>query len=148
MLALQEISDRLELLDLVHAYASGVDSRDYAAVAAVFTPDARIECAAFGGPDGGVEEMLEWASSGITVFAASHHLTANHRFVINGDNASGVVMCFNPMQWNTMPGEPDGLCVMGLYYHDEYQRHDGKWFIASRVMKRTYAMTNIVSAPA
>ncbi len=43
MLSQQEISDRLELQDVVHAYSHAVDARDWDALDEVFVPDAVID---------------------------------------------------------------------------------------------------------
>ncbi|NLA37333.1 MAG: nuclear transport factor 2 family protein, partial [Actinobacteria bacterium] len=57
MLELQEISDRLELIDLMVRYAHCVDTRNWAEFPGLFTPDAHIDYTAFGGPAGPVGEI-------------------------------------------------------------------------------------------
>ena len=48
-MSLEEISDRLEIQDLLVAYSYAIDSRDWAALDDVFTPDAHIDYTVFGG---------------------------------------------------------------------------------------------------
>src|SRR5690606_14959749 len=53
MLSLQEISDRLELQDLIYRYSELIDKKEFDKLADdVFTPDAFIDYSAFGGSKG------------------------------------------------------------------------------------------------
>ena len=62
---------------------------------------------------------------------------ANHRFVIEGDRATGRVMCFNPME-GPDEGGTRPVMVFGLFYIDEYVRTPAGWRIKSRVEEATY----------
>lgn len=146
MLSLQEISDRLELQDLTYAYAAAVDSKNFEDLEAVFTPDAHIDCSVFGGPSGGVAELLAWTRVGLPTFAESHHMMTNQRFVINGDQATGHVMCFNPMVRAEAQENPGYIDFFGLYYVDEYRRTENGWRISSRRQEKTYILTGLHSA--
>ncbi len=53
MLSLQEISDRLEIQELLVRYSHAVDTRDWEAFEHVFTEDAVIDYTEMGGPRGG-----------------------------------------------------------------------------------------------
>src|SRR5699024_10331649 len=48
---LVELSDRWDLQDLMTAYATCIDARDFDGLDAVFLPDARVSFEASGGPD-------------------------------------------------------------------------------------------------
>ena len=48
----QELSDRLEIQDLLVDYSHAIDTRDWDALDDVFTPDAFIDYSAFGGSTG------------------------------------------------------------------------------------------------
>src|SRR4051812_44762297 len=50
--ALTELADRLAIQDLIARYPLAVDGRDWDALDELFTPDARIDFTAFGGPAG------------------------------------------------------------------------------------------------
>lgn len=136
MLTLQAISDRLELQDLVHAYANAVDSRDFSSLEEVFVPDAHIDASAFGGPIGNLEALLAWINAEMPSMGRTHHLMANHQFVMNGDQATGRIMSYNPME--AKEGSSRNVIVCGLFYLDEYTRVSGNWRIASRIMEKTY----------
>ncbi|MEJ7935830.1 nuclear transport factor 2 family protein [Sphingobium sp. AN558] len=140
MLNLQTISDRLELQDLAHCYARAVDSCDFEAlVNDVFAPDGTIDFSAIGGPVGDVDAMLAWVRPGMAAYGNSHHLMANHYFKIDGDRATGRVMCYNPMR--RLPDENGigAIEVHGHYYVDEYSRTGAGWRIASRRLELTYS---------
>ena len=53
-MSLQEISDRLEIQDLLVAYSHAIDTRNWDALDDVFTPDAFIDYSDFGGGSGDV----------------------------------------------------------------------------------------------
>ncbi len=134
MLSQQEISDRLEIQDLVFHYADLVDSKQIEALRSdVFTADAHIDYSAMGGSVGNVDETLEFLKASLTdeLFPASQHLNANVQIQVNGDSASGRVMCFNPMVM-AMGEDETQTILMGLWYVDEYRRTDAGWRISRR----------------
>ena len=55
-LSIQEISDRLEIQDLLVAYSHAIDSHDWDALDDVFTPDAVIDYTEMGAPRGNLTE--------------------------------------------------------------------------------------------
>lgn len=134
MLSQQEISDRLEIQDLVFHYADLVDSKQIEALRSdVFTTDAHIDYSAMGGSVGNVDETLAFLKASLTdeLFPASQHLNANVQVVIDGDTGSGRVMCFNPMVMAMPDGERQTI-LMGLWYVDEYRRTEAGWRISRR----------------
>ena len=137
MMTLQEISDRLELEKLTHDYSHAIDTRDFDLLNDVFTPDAFIDYSAFGAPAGDFPYVRDWLKTGMNAFGGSHHMVTNHRFVIEGDHATGRVMCFNPMESLDESGTRP-VMVFGLFYIDEYVRTPAGWRIKSRVEEATY----------
>lgn len=134
MLSQQEISDRLEIQDLVFHYADLVDSKQIEALRSdVFTTDAHIDYSAMGGSVGNVDETLVFLKASLTdeLFPASQHLNANVQVAIDGDTGSGRVMCFNPMVMAMPDGERQTI-LMGLWYVDEYRRTEAGWRISRR----------------
>ena len=86
-----------------------------------------------GGSVGNVDETLEFLKASLTdeLFPASQHLNANVQIQVNGDSASGRVMCFNPMVM-AMGEDETQTILMGLWYVDEYRRTDAGWRISRR----------------
>jgi hypothetical protein len=63
MLSLREISDRLELEDLMVRYSHAVDTRQWDLLDEIFTPDAVIDYTAMGGARGGLAEIKEFLAA-------------------------------------------------------------------------------------
>jgi len=62
MLSLAEISDRLEIQQLLVDYSTAIDQRRFDDLDNVFTPDAYIDYRALGGIDGRYPEVKKWLS--------------------------------------------------------------------------------------
>ncbi len=144
MLTLQEISDRLEIQDLVWRYSEIIDAKDFDALRDdVFTPDAFIDYSAFGGSKGDLESTIAFLHDAMKIFPAHQHLNANIQIKLDGDppapRATGRVMCFNPQQLEPKTGDEDGpIFFCGLWYVDEYLRTDAGWRIQKRVEEKSY----------
>ena len=133
MLSHQELSDRLEIQDLVFHYADLIDRRSFDDLREVFTEDAHIDYSAFGGSVAGREETIAFlqAALGAELFPNTQHLNANVQVKVDGDSASGRVMCFNPMQM-ALPEGGSQVFFLGLWYLDEYRRTSVGWRISRR----------------
>lgn len=134
MLSQQIISDRLEIQDLVFHYADLIDSRQIQRLRAeVFTRDVHVDYSAMGGSVGDLEETLSFLESALTreLFPSGQHLNANVQVNVDGDAASGKVMCFNPMEISVSEGNTQTF-FLGLWYLDEYRRTPAGWRISRR----------------
>lgn len=144
MLSLQEISDRIEIQDLVWRYSEIIDAKDFDKLRDdVFTPDAFIDYSTFGGSKGDLETTIEFLHKAMKIFPAHQHLNANIQVKLDGRSpaktATGRVMCFNPQELAAKPGEDEGhIFFCGLWYIDEYVRTDAGWRIAKRVEEKSY----------
>ena len=65
---MEEISDRLEIQDLMVRYSYAIDSRDWDALDDVFTPDAHIDYSVFGGSVGDLPSTKEFLASAMPMF--------------------------------------------------------------------------------
>ena len=144
MLSLQEISDRLEIQDLVWRYSEIIDAKDFDKLRDdVFTPDAFIDYSTFGGSKGDLETTIEFLHKAMKIFPAHQHLNANIQVKLDGDppaqTATGRVMCFNPQELPAKEGEDEGhIFFCGLWYIDAYVRTDAGWRITNRVEEKSY----------
>lgn len=129
-LSLQEISDRLELADLVVRYSAAVDRRAWDLYESLFTPDAVIDYTEAGGIRGAPAEVRAWLEQVMPSFPAYQHLVSNTELDIDGDVATGRTMLFNPMGLPT----PTGVHVafVGLWYRDRFVRTPDGWRFAER----------------
>ncbi|HET7741100.1 MAG TPA: nuclear transport factor 2 family protein, partial [Mycobacterium sp.] len=97
MLSLEEISDRLEIQQLLVDYSTAIDTRKFDDLDRVFTEDAYIDYRAMGGIDGQFPDVKAWLAEVLPNFPAYSHLIGNFDVRISGDTASSRVICFNPM---------------------------------------------------
>ena len=129
-LSLQEISDRLELQDLVTRYADIIDRKAFAELSTIFTENAVIDYEATGAPKCSVQEMVAFLEEAMSLFPNNQHLVSNTHFKVTGDTATGRVMCFNPMEMAVEGGNQ--TFILGIWYVDEFVRVDDRWLFASR----------------
>ncbi|MGY1815196.1 nuclear transport factor 2 family protein [Blastococcus sp. SYSU D00820] len=135
-MSLQEISDRLEIQDLMTRYSYAVDARDWDGLDAVFTPDARIDYSAFGGSVGDLAATKRFLAEVMPKFLTLQHLIAGTTITFDGDTARARTQCHNPMTSGD-PAAPD-LMVTGFWYVDSLVRTPEGWRIAERVEEKVY----------
>ena len=140
MLSQQELSDRFEIQDLVYRYSGLIDSKQFEELRNVFTADVHVDYSAFGGSVGDLEETLAFLHAAVTeeLFPNSQHLNANIQITLDGDTATGRVMCFNPMNM-ALPDGGNQVFFLGLWYLDEYRRTADGWRIARREEEKSWA---------
>jgi SnoaL-like domain len=138
MLSLQEISDRLEIQQLMIEYSSAIDLRDYDRLDNVFTPDAYIDYRAMGGIDGRYPEIKAWLKPALGVFPHYCHMIGNMAITVTGDTASARTICFNPMEAKLAEGKTQ-VMFLGLWYVDKFVRTPNGWRISERVEEGCYA---------
>ncbi len=135
MKTIEELSDRLEIQDLITAYSYAVDFHRFDDLDAIFTPDATLDFTATGGIAGPLPEVKTWLASVLPHFAGHQHLVATSQVELAGDRASARTLCHNPM-WFADAEQPP--MFVGLWYLDELTRTDAGWRIAQRVQQKGY----------
>jgi hypothetical protein len=136
-LTLQQVSDRMEIQDLLNAYAAAIDQQAFDRLDDVFTPDAFVDYTAMGGERGAYPAIKRFLQSALPALVDYYHLVGNVQIQLDGDRASGRVMCFNPLGV-PVPGKPAHMMFLGLYYIDEYLRTPQGWRISRRVEERCW----------
>lgn len=136
-MSLQEISDRLEINNLLIDYCEAVDTDNIDAFDQIFTPDAVIDYSVFGFPRASYEETKAFLKSALPQVPCKQHLIANSRIWLDGDTARGKTLCLNPM---SVPQEDKSLQMThyGLWYHDKLVRTEKGWRIAERVEEKSF----------
>lgn len=147
MLSLQEISDRLEIEDLLARYCHAIDARDWDALDAVFTPDARIDYSETGGAKGGYPQIKAWLPVALERFPMFQHMIATKKLDIAGDEARCRTILFNPMSYRDEAGA-EQVFFMGLWYRDKLLRTPDGWRIAERYEEMAYAHNVPAMGPA
>lgn len=128
MLSLAEMSDRLEIQQLLVDYTTAIDQRRFDDLDRIFTPDAYIDYRAMGGIDGVFPAVKAWLAKVLPNFPAYYHLLGNFDIRVNGDTATSRTACFNPMQF---AGGQILFCA--LWYDDEFVRTPDGWRMVRRV---------------
>ena len=136
-LSLQEISDRIEIHDLLVRYSHAIDTRDFDLLDRVFTPDAFIDYSSMGGAKGSLPEIKEFLRKAMAQFSGFQHMIANSMIDLQGDRASGRTICHNPMVM-TKPDGSTHVFYCGLWYLDELVRTPEGWRIRERVEEKCY----------
>ena len=132
-LSLDEISDRLEIQDLLVDYSHAIDTQNWDALDDVFTPDAFIDYSAMGGSSGDLATTKEFLAKVMPGFASSQHMVATSKVTIDGDTATGRTICHNPMVMG------DGKVFWcGLWYVDEFVRTPEGWRMSRRVEEKCF----------
>ena len=136
MLSLQEISDRLEIQDVLARYSDAIDSRRWDALDPLFTDDADIDYTSMGGIRGTLAEQKAFLEANLPHFPAFQHLTATTTFDIDGDVAHVRTICFNPM----VVKDEQHVLFCGLWYRDVFVRVDDVWRIKDRHQDRGWSL--------
>jgi hypothetical protein len=136
MLSLQEISDRLEIQDLLARYSHAIDRRDWNALDDVFTPDALIDYTAMGGATGTLAEIKLYLAQALARFTGFQHLVATTELKLRGDTADARTICHNPMILEIDGADWPFFC--GLWYVDKLVRTKAGWRIRERIEEKSY----------
>lgn len=137
MLSLAEISDRLEIQQLMATYSNAIDRHDFERLDEVFTADAYIDYRAMGGIDGRYPQVKAWLGPALQHFPRYYHLIANTEVVLAGDTATARTVCFNPMEV-PLPQGGSQVMFLGLWYLDRLVRTPAGWRISERVEEACY----------
>jgi hypothetical protein len=139
MLSHAEISDRLEIQQLVVDYSTAIDTRHFDDLDAVFTPDAYIDYTALGGIEGRYPEVKAWLAEVLPNFPMYAHMLGNFSVRIEGDTAASRTICFNPMVLPVAAEEGKAqIMFCGLWYDDEFLRTAAGWRMTRRVETKCF----------
>lgn len=136
MLSPQEMSDRLEIQDLLASYCGAIDARNWDALDDIFTSDAIIDYTEAGGARGNLQETKAYLDKALTPFTAMQHMLGLPVIKITGDIATARTPLFNPMVIER-EGTPHVFFV-GMWYCDELIRAEAGWRIQNRREELSY----------
>lgn len=128
--------DIVELKQLGYRYADAIDACDLERFLAIFTKDARLRIYH---PDAdepfadlsGHDQLQVVPGRMQDMFAQTMHVMTNHLVDIDGESASGTVLC--TARHLTIDRE-NSMNVM-IRYIDRYERRDGAWKIIDRQIR-------------
>jgi uncharacterized protein (TIGR02246 family) len=125
--------DDIELIKQLKArYFRTMDTKDWAAMRAVFTDDVVIDTTeSGGGVVAGADEFLEFLQGAIGDAVTVHHGHTPEIEVTSATTATGVWAMADIVQW------PNGTELRGYgHYHEVYEKADGTWRIRSSKLTR------------
>ena len=137
-LNLGEISDRLEIQDVLARYCQMIDRGDWAGFRALFTDDAQLDFTAFGGPKGDVETVVSFTKAALAQAAASHHMVSTVVIDLDGDRATVRSAAHVPIAL-ALPEGGEHTFFSGLWYNDVFVRTAQGWRIATRRQERAWS---------
>ena len=141
---LRELEDRAAIHELEMRYFFAVDDRDWTAVRACFTADARLDYGVF---TGGVDAVVDAIARGLSSFTRTMHHGGNVLIELAGERArcETYAVCHHRL------GDGDGARdrVSALRYRDELRRDAGGWRIAARAVTFVWErLAPVAPAPA
>ncbi|MDR7085554.1 hypothetical protein J2X11_000393 [Aeromicrobium panaciterrae] len=123
---LQEISDRLEIADVLTRYTRAIDTGDWDKLDTVFTPDAQIDYTESGGIAAGFAEVKPWLAEMLPMFFSKRmHTLGQLDYTLRGDEADVTAYFDNPMLMDDGQGGQKVVEVGGMYHHTLIRTADG-----------------------
>ena len=136
MMSMQALSDRFEIQDLLANYSHTIDTQNFEALDDIFTTDAIIDYTAVGGAKGNLSETKSYLAKALSKFSGMQHMLGLPQIKIDGNEASGRTICFNPMVLDR-DGAPHVFFV-GIWYVDKLVRTERGWRIQHRAEEFSY----------
>ena len=129
-LSIEEISDRLEIEQLLVRYCYAIDQRDWDAYRSVYTEDAVIDDVS-AGPGNSVDDMVAFLSRALERVVLIQHAISTTLVELDGDRAGARTICHCPVVLDRGDGRTETF-LQGLWYVDELVRTPDGWKIAKR----------------
>ena len=129
MLSLEEISDRMEIQQLLAAYSTAIDAGRFDDLDDLFTEDAVIDLSVTGGACGPYHEVKSWLIETLSSLGAYMHLVSNTDLRLAGQAAMARTACFNPL---VLDAKSNAVYLLCFWYDDEFAKTSDGWRIRSR----------------
>jgi hypothetical protein len=132
---IQQLESRHAIAELVSSYAIACDEHDIAKLASIFTVDGVLDSPSKLLAANGRDEIKATFLRRYKIRGPSYHWTHDHKVVFDPndpDRASGMVLGHA----ETCPNQETSIAAMR--YEDDYQRVDGQWLFAKRLIKFLY----------
>ena len=125
--------DKLAIQEVLTRYAHALDNREHQLFSEVFLADADIDYSAAGGIRGDLQAWQEWIHPAMSKFDSWQHLLSNFIIELDGDRATALTRCYNPLQGRREDGS-NYVLHTGARYHDQLIRTGNGWRIQKRVL--------------
>ena len=136
--SLEEVADRIAIDEVLDAYASALDTKDWDSLRTLFTSDAVVDYTEEGGIRGSVEDAIGWFQKAMGPFTASQHFVTNRRIAVDGDRATVHAYIFSPL--GAPNGKDGGLTLVfaGGTYEDVLRRTALGWRFEARTIHASW----------
>jgi len=132
----QEISDRLEIEDVLQRYFRSMDTWDFDLLKTVFTPDAALRYDALGGVETTAREMTLAFGEFNRHFSFMQHMAGQVLIELDGDSARASSTLRAIHVQALQDGGENEWIVYGVY-HDQLERTPEGWRITRRHFRQT-----------
>ena len=143
-LSADQVSDRIEINDLLVRYTRAIDTRDWDLLDTCFTPDAHIDYKSSGGVAGSYPEVRAWLAKALAQFDAMMNLVSNSSVELDGDSARARTYVLNPMGMKQADGSLHFFTV-AADYKDRLVRTPEGWRIAERIEEQMFVQGGMPS---
>jgi hypothetical protein len=120
--------------DLLSAYATACDTKDWDLLRSLFAPEAVLDYTESQGPRGSFDDVLPFLQQGLGLFSVTQHFLTNRRITVDGDHATSTAYLYNPMGRDDGQGGLQLLLVGGLYT-SSFRRTDQGWRFAEHAVR-------------
>lgn len=147
LMDIDEISDRLEIEQLMVKYVDAIDEKNWELLDDVFTDDAFLDYESSGGPDGkgDYKTVKTWLQDNLAMFPMTQHMIGKTSVDYHGDSANCRTIFYNPMG---VPVNSDGIYdpngdglhifIVGGWYNDICVKTIDGWKIKEKVEEQAY----------
>jgi ketosteroid isomerase-like protein len=123
---ISEISDRLEIQDVLVRYTRAIDTGDWDRLDTVFTPDAAIDYTESGGIADAFPVIKPWLAEMLPAFFPKRmHTLGQFEISVAGDEATCSAYFHNPMPMSDGKGGEKIVELGGIYHHTLTRTADG-----------------------
>ena len=136
-LSLEEISDRIQINDLLTRYTVAIDTKNWSLLDTCFTSDAQVDYTSSGGIKGAYPEVRKWLEKALAAFSMTQHFISNSSVELDGDKATARTYLINPMGFPKQDGNLH-IFTVGAYYNDKLVCTDEGWRIAERFEEQAF----------
>jgi len=136
---LQDLLDRADIIDVMSAYATGLDARDWALWRSIFLDETIFDLSSWSGQPARKLDADRVVAAQARIFAelaVTQHFITNHRISIDGDHAR-VLAHMRAEHWSDVSGPGQGRYTMFGYYDDKLVRSADGWKIAEMQLNVT-----------
>jgi hypothetical protein len=141
LLSRRQISDRLEIEDVLTRYCYAIDDREWDVYRGLFTPDAVIDDRVTGGLKSGVEEHVTYLKKALAKIQLSQHAISTVLLQVNGNIAQMRAHCSCPMVVDLGEARKQ-VFLQGLWYRNSLIRTREGWKI-SHLLEEGYWTYNM-----